>query len=322
LGLVLACGRCDGCLAWLQTGRQIRWMSWKTPFSLAIEAFNRSLADNVAVLAAGLAFYALISIAPLLVITISLAGLVFGEQAAEGQIVGELGELIGREGAVLLQEMIRRTSRPGASVTAAVLGVLVLLFGASRLFGALETSLNGIWGVRLNAPAGVVAGALSVIKYRFLSFLMVLGTGFLLLVSLVISAALAAAQTYFSDALPGWGVLWQWLSALVNFGITTLMFAAILRGVPDLVLRWRDVVVGALVTSVLFSIGRFLMGLYLGQGSFASAYGAAGSLVILLFWLYYSAQILLLGAEFTKVYAEHRGVRPRTRMGATLAPRS
>jgi membrane protein len=293
-------------------------MTWKTPFLIAADAFYRSLDDNVAMLAAGLAFYSLISLAPLLVIAISVAGLVFGQQAAEGEVVAQLADLLGRDGAAAVQEMIRRTSRPGASVTATTIGVLVLLFGASRLFGALEVSLNSIWGVRVTSPPGVIAGAINVIKHRFLSFLMVLGTGFLLLVSLLISAALAAVHKYFHGLLPGWDIFWQWINTIASFGVSILVFAAILRGVPDVVLRWRDVLVGAVVTGLLFGIGRFLMGMYLGRGSFGSTYGAAGSLVVLLFWVYYSAQILLLGAEFTKVYMERRGVRPQTRLNAQL----
>jgi membrane protein len=293
-------------------------MTWKAPASMAVEAFYRSLDDNVALLAAGLAFYSLVSIAPLLVISISVAGLVFGQQAVEGEVVAQLADLLGRDGAAAVQELIRRTSRPNASVTATSIGVLVLLFGASRLFGALEVSLNSIWGVRMASPPGMIAGAVNVIKHRFLSFLMVLGTGFLLLVSLLVSAVLAVANKYFHGLLPGWDILWQWINAIASFGVSILIFAAILRGVPDVVLRWRDVLVGAVATSLLFGIGRFLLGMYLGRGSFGSTYGAAGSLVVLLFWVYYSAQILLLGAEFTKVYAERRGVRPQTRMEAQL----
>lgn len=298
--------------------RQVKAMHWKTPFIMAYDAFNRSLEDNVALLSAGIAFYALVSLAPLLVIAISVAGLVFGQEAAEGEVLAQLSGLIGREGGLAVQEMIRRTSEPGSSLVAAGLGLIILLFGASRLFGALETSLNAVWGVRLAAPAGLVAGAINVLKYRFLSFLMVLGTGFLLLVSLLVSAALAAINTYFSGLMPGWEHFWQVVNMVAGFVVSTLIFAAILRGVPDVVLRWRDVLVGALVTAVLFTAGRFLLGMYLGGGSFATAYGAAGSLVIVLFWLYYSSQIVLLGAEFTKVYVERRGVVPRTRLGASI----
>lgn len=301
---------------------QIPYMPWKTPFVMAWQTVNQSFEDNVPLLAAGVAFYALISIAPLLVIIISVAGLVFGQDAAEGQIVAELADLIGREGARVLQEMVRRSSQPSASITATVIGVLVLLFGAMRLFWALQAALNSIWGVHIKAAPSLIGGLIATLRDRLFSLLMVLGTVFLLLISLVVSATLTAAITYFQALLPGTELIWRWASFLMNFIITTLIFAAILRGVPDVVLRWRDVMVGAVVTSLLFSLGRYLMGMYLGGGSFGTVYGAAASLVIILFWVYYSVQILCLGAEFTKLYVRRFGGDVETRKRAEFMSRA
>jgi membrane protein len=296
-------------------------MHWKTPFTMAWQTVTQSFEDNVPLLAAGVAFYALISIAPLMIIVIAVAGLVFGQDAAEGQIVAELADLMGQEGARVIQEMVRRSSQPSASITATAIGVFVLLFGAMRLFGALQTVLNSIWGVHIKSTSSLVGGVLATLRDRFFSLLMVLGTVFLLLTSLVVSAALTAVITYFRELLPSTELIWRWASFLVGFVITTGIFAAILRGVPDVVLRWRDVAVGAVVTSLLFSLGRYLMGMYLGGGSFGSVYGAAASLVIILFWIYYSVQILCLGAEFTKLYVRRFGGDVETRKRAEFMSR-
>lgn len=280
-------------------------MNWKTSLRLIYDSFSQALADNVPLLTAGIAFYSLVSLAPLIVVAVAVAGLVFGHEAAQGEVFEQLRALMGAEGAQAVQGMILRSSETGRGAVATALGVLVLLFGASRLFAALRITLNTIWGVQARSDWGMTG----MVRDRLSAFLMVLGTGFLLLVSLLLSAALAAITKYFTALLPGANLLWRLLDLLLNFGLTWLIFGLILQVVPDVRLAWRDVILGALLTSLLFGLGRYLIGLYLGQGSFASVYGAAGSLVILLFWIYYSAQILCLGAEFTKLYARRRGAR-------------
>ncbi len=259
--------------------------------------------DKAPRLAAALAYYMAFSLAPLLVIVIAVAGLVYGQDAAQNRIVGEISGLIGRQGAEQVQAMIAGASKVSSGVVATVLGIITLLFGASGVFGQLQDALNTIWEVRPKPGQGFIA----MVRQRFFSFTMVLGTAFLLLVSLVMAAAVAA----FSDILLG-GIAWaepllQALNFLFSLLVTTLLFALIFKIVPDVEIHWRDVWIGAVFTALMFSLGRLALGLYLGQGSFGSSYGAAGSLVIIMLWIYYSAQILFFGAEFTQVYATRYG---------------
>jgi membrane protein len=259
--------------------------------------------DNATRLAAALAYYAVFSVAPLLIIAIAVAGLVFGREAAQGEIFRQLDGLIGAQGAAAVQEMVKNAAQPESGVAAGLIGFVMLLFGASGVTGELKSALNAIW----NVPPPPAGGMLFMLRERLLSLSLVLGVGFILMVSLVISAGVAAMGRYFSAWLPGSEVLLQ----AVNFGaslvVITLMFMIIFRFVPDAKLGWGDVWLGAAVTAVLFSIGKLLIGLYLGKGSLGSAYGAAGSLVIFLAWVYYSAQILFFGAELTQVYAREHG---------------
>jgi membrane protein len=260
--------------------------------------------DKVPLWAAALAYYTIFSLAPLLLIAISIAGLVFGEEAARGEIVGQIRGLVGQQGAEAIQGMIQNVNRPGSGGTlATIVGVVTLLFGASGVFGQLQDALNTIWGVKPKPGQGIA----SFIQARFLSFAMVLVIGFLLLVSLVLSAALAAITTFFSHFLPTFVALGQLLNFVVSFGFITLLFAAIYKFLPDVNVAWKDLWIGAATTSLLFNVGKFLIGLYLGNSGTTSAYGAAGSLVVLLLWVFYSAQIILFGAEFTQVFAKHRG---------------
>lgn len=268
--------------------------------------------DKAARLGAALAYYTIFSLAPLLVIAIAVAGLVFGQEAAQGQIMNQIAGLIGPQNAQLLQTMIQNASQPGTSIVATVLGLATLLLGATGVFGQLQDALNTMWEVQPKPGRGL----LGLIKDRFLSFAMVLGTGFLLLVSLVLSAALAALGTFVGGLLPAPGLVLEVINFIVSFGTITLLFAAIYKLLPDVKIAWRDVWIGAVVTALLFTIGRTLIGVYIGRTSTASTYGAAGALVVILLWTYYSAQILFLGAEFTQVYANRYGSRVQPARGA------
>lgn len=251
-------------------------------------------------LGAALAYYTIFSIAPLLVVSIAIAGLVFGEEAARGRIVETLGGLLGPQGAGAIETMVEKASlQEGRSLGASLVAFATILLGASGAFGQLQTALDEIWDVEPKTEGGVWR----FVRRRLLSFGMVLVIGFLLLVSLVVAAAVAALD----DVVGARSAAWQPLLALVHFvvsiALATLLFAAIFKVLPDRDVRWRDVWVGALVTALLFEAGKWAIGLYLGNASIGSMYGAAGSLVIVLVWVYYSAQILFLGAEFTQVWS-------------------
>lgn len=281
-------------------------MSWKTVYQIVRETYEGWSEDNAASSGAALAYYTLFSIAPLLVIVIALCGIVFGPEAARGQIVKELQGNVGPTAAQAIEKMIVRTSNPGSGTVATVIGVVVLLIGAVGVFNELQADLNRVWKVQPKPGRGW----LGVLKDRLLSFAMVLIIGLLLLVSMVASAALAALNQFLPPAsLPGGEILWRLINDVVSFVIITLLFAAIYKILPDIQIAWRDVWVGAVVTALLFTVGKFLIGLYLGRAGVTSAYGAAGSLVLILLWVYYSSQLLLFGAEFTRVYAEHCGTR-------------
>ena len=261
--------------------------------------------DNAARLGAALAFYSVLSLAPLLVIAIAIVALVFDEQAANGQILAQMQGLVGKEGALAIQAMIENAKRPDAGIIATVLGVATLLFGASGVFGELQSALNTIWEVQPKPGRGVWG----YIRDRFLSLTMVLGTGFLLLVSLLLSAGISGASQYLGDRWPGFGSVLHIANAGVSFLVVMLLFAMIFKFLPDVNVRWRDVWVGAALTALLFTLGKLLIGLYLGNMSIGSAYGAAGSFVVLVVWIYYSAQIMFFGAELTQVYAKRYGTK-------------
>jgi membrane protein len=289
-------------------------MTPREGWELTKETFSEWIDDKAPRLAAALAYYTLFSLAPLLIIAIGIAGLVFGEDAAQGRIMGEVQGMIGPRGAAFLQEMLAASREPSQSVTATVVGVAVLLFGATGVFGQLQDAMNTIWEVHQRPGRGWRGIATD----RFLSFAMVLGTGFLLLVSLALSAAFAAIGEYVGGVLPVPEVALQSVNFGVSFGLTTFLFALIFKVVPDAKIAWRDVWVGAALTALLFSIGKLVIGIYLGKSSVASTFGAAASPVVLMVWIYYSAQILFLGAEFTQVYATRHGSRIRPARGATL----
>ncbi|MBD2524246.1 YihY/virulence factor BrkB family protein [Nostoc sp. FACHB-133] len=278
-------------------------MNLQAILKLFQETFKEWSEDKASRLAAALAYYTIFSIAPLLIIVIAIAGAVFGEEAARGQIVGQIQGLVGIEGAKFLESAIQNANQPKTGAIASIISVVVLLLGATGLFTELQDAMNTIWEVKPKPGRGVT----NIIRLRILSFAMVIGIGFLLLVSLVISTALTTLVTYFSNLLPGVDFLWQLVNFLLSFAITTVLFGLIFKVLPDVKIAWSDVLVGASLTSVLFSIGRFLLGQYLGNGSFGSTYGAAGSLVVILAWVNYATQILFFGAEFTQVYARRYG---------------
>lgn len=261
--------------------------------------------DRAPRLGAALAYYTVFSLVPFLVVTIAVIGLVFGQEAAQSAILDQIANLVGEQSAAAIKEMIQRADQPSTGLVATGLAIATLLLGASGVFGQLQDALNTVWGVEPKEGRGVWG----FIKDRFLSFVAVLGTGFLLLVSLVLSSALAALGKWFSGLLPLPEAVLELLNFTVSFLIITGLFALIFKVLPDAKVAWRDVWVGAGLTAALFTIGKFALGLYLGKSNVASGYGAAGSLVLVLLWVYYSAQILLYGAEFTQVYANRLGER-------------
>lgn len=261
--------------------------------------------DNVTRLAASLAYYTLLSIAPLIILAIAVAGLAFGEEAAREHIAGELSGVVGGGAASAVQSIAKNAHTPGTGALSVTIGILVLLFGASGVFGELQSALNTVWDVAPKPGRGIGG----IIKDRFFSFTLVVGVAFLLLVSLVLSAALTWVGEFFEHTLPGGAALWQVLNFAISLAVVTSLFALMFKTLPDVHIQWRDVWVGAAVTAVLFTIGKFGLGIYLGSAGVSSAYGAAGSIVALVIWVYYSAQVLLVGAEFTEVYARRFGSR-------------
>jgi membrane protein len=273
--------------------------------------------DNVPHLGAALSYYTLFALAPILVIAMAIAGLVFGGQAVRGEIVGQIEALVGRDGGLAVQAMLEGAANRSSGKLAAVLGIITFFLGATGVFLELQTALNAIWRVKPKQHPNFLR---AMILDRIVSFGLVLAVGFLLLTSLVISAGLSAVSRYLGEAVPGATFLWTILNLLVSTGIITVLFALIYKVLPDVELGWRDVWVGALATAVLFAVGKFLIGLYLGTSSMASSYGAAGSVIVLLVWVFYSAQIVLLGAEFTRAFVELYGRRPPPSEFATKDP--
>jgi membrane protein len=262
------------------------------------------LDDYAPSMGAALAYYTLFSLAPLLIIAIAVAGLVFGQEAARGEIVAQMQGLIGHEGAVAVQGLLKSASAPDQDIAATLISTLMLIFGATTVFGELQSDLDRIWRVPATAKAN---GLWRLLRARLLSFGAALGLGFLLLVSLVVSAAIAAFGKWSYGFFEGREAYLHTLNFSISFAITTLLFAMIYKLMPRAKIAWRDVWVGAAVTSLLFEAGKLLIGLYLGTTSVASGFGAAGSLVVLLVWVYFSAQVFLLGAEFTWMYAHEYG---------------
>jgi membrane protein len=276
-------------------------------FNLLKDTIREWSEDGGNRLAAALAYYTTFSLAPLLVLVIAIAGLVGGREAAQTQTMAEVQDLLGTDGREFVQGMIESASRPTTGWTATLLGAVTLLFGALGVFGELQNSLNTIWEVKPKPARGFIDGVKRFILKRVVSFTMVLGVGFLLLASLVVSAAVSALGAYIGTRWPLADFWLQLINFIISFLVVTLLFAMIFKVLPEIKIAWKDVWLGAAVTSALFSLGKFLIGLYLGRSQVGNTFGAAGSLAILLVWIYYSAQILFFGAEFTQVYANRYG---------------
>lgn len=264
---------------------------------------------------AALSYYTLFSIAPLVYLVILVAGLVFGEEAARGEIFAQLRGLMGDQGASAIQSLLEAVREPPTGVMGTLVGVVALLVGATTVFAELQLDLDRIWQVPTPKR---VSSLWAILRARVLSFGMILGVGFLLIVSLMASAALAALGKWWAPQLGSWEMLAQALNITLSFSLFTAAFALIYKYIPRVRIEWHDVWIGALTTAVLFTVGEFALGLYLGKSAIASGFGAAGSLVVVLVWVYYSAQIFLFGAEYTWVYANAFGSRKAA--SATVQP--
>jgi membrane protein len=272
--------------------------------------------DNVPRMGAALAYYTLFSLAPVLVVAIAVAGLAFGQEAVRGEVVGQIQGLVGKEGAHAVQAMLEGAAKPSSSIPATIIGIITFFLGATGAFLELQNDLDAIWRVK---PKQSTSFLKSLVKQRLISFGLVLGFAFILLTSLLVSAALAALHTYMGNTFPGVAVLWEGLNVVVSLAVITALFAMIYKVLPDVQLSWSDVWVGGLVTAGLFTIGKSLIGFYIGTSAFESTYGAAGSVIVVLVWVYYSAQTILLGAEFTREYVTRFGRRPPPEEFATGA---
>jgi membrane protein len=280
---------------------------WKSALSLFSETFKQWNAHKAPKMGAALAYYAILSLAPLVILSLSLMSLLVQRSTAQTEIVDQFSALVGRQGGEMVATILAGTASTTAGVWSAIVGFVVLLIGASGAFGELQDSLNQIWDVKVADRPWT-----AMIKDRLLSFAMVFVIGFLLLVSLLLSAAISAAAKFLQGYLPANGAVWELGNAVVSVLVVTVLFALIFRILPDTYIAWRDVWVGAGLTAALFTIGKFLIGLYLGRAAVSSSYGAAGSLIIILLWTYYTSQILFFGAEFTRVFAHRFGTRQGT----------
>ena len=291
----------------------------KALWQLARDSFEAWIDDYAPSMGAAISYYTVFSIAPLLLIVIAIAGLVLGREAASGQIFSQLQAMMGDEGATAIEGMVESASSPGKSAIGALVGVATLLLGATTVFGELQSALDRIW----MAPAAEKKeGLWNLLRTRILSFGMILGIGFLLLVSLVVSAALSALGSWWAPLFGAWEALLQVVNFVFSFMVVTALFAMIYKWLPRADIGWHDVWIGAAATALLFTIGKFLIGLYIGKSSIVSGFGAAGSLAVVLVWVYYSAQIFLLGAEFTWIYAYRYGSRQGQELPAREAEKS
>jgi len=268
------------------------------------EVFTEWQKDDALTLGAALAYYTIFSIAPLLVLVIAIAGLVFGRAAAEGTLVTQIQDAMGPAGAKMIEGMIARASKPASGIAATVVSLATMVLGASGVFAQLQSSLNKIWEVQ-----GRRAGIRGQVNRHVTSATMIAGIGLLLLLSLAASAALGIVHEMIAARFPVLSVVLPLANLALSFAVVTAFFAMIFKLLPDIRIEWRDVTLGAVVTAILFAAGRSLIGLYLGRAGITSVYGAAGSLVLVLLWIYYSAQLLFLGAEFTEVYSRRFGSR-------------
>jgi membrane protein len=306
--------------------RRLRTIGWREIRYLLLRLVDDWYRHRVPRLGASLAFYTMLSMAPLLIVVLAVAGFVFGREAAAGQLVWQIRELVGLEGARVIQDLLKGAADPLAGGIATAVGLITLFFGASSVVAELRDALNTIWDVPTKETEFGLRSILAVLRERLASFAVVLAFGFLLLVSLAVNAAISAMGQYFSYWLPTSEWLLQIANSVISFLVIAILFAAMFRYLPDIHVTWGDVALGAFGTAVLFTAGKTLIGIYLGKASIGSTYGAAGSLVIMLVWVYYSAQIFFLGAEFTQAYATCFGSRPReghareTELRQTIAP--
>ena len=286
-------------------------------WTLIKSTVNGYIDDNALSRGAAIAYYTVFSLAPTLVIIVAITALVFGQKAAEGALSQQLQGLVGREAAVAIQGMVRSAWQTKSGWIATVIGLVTLLISATTVFGEMQAALNAIWRAE---PKGTTVTRY--LRVRAASLGLVATLGFLLAVSLVISAAIAAVQTYIGGLVPDVAILVRILNFFVSFVLIAVLFAAIYKILPDRQLQWRDVGTGAIVTALLFDIGKTLIGLYIGSTAVANSFGAAGALAVVLLWVYYSSQIFLLGAEFTRAYAERYGsLKQRAALAAPVAPR-
>ena len=287
-------------------------------YALGKKSVSAWVDDYAPSMGAAISYYTVFSIAPLLLIVIAVAGFVWGRDAVQGEIVGQLSGLIGREGAMGVQALIENANKPTKGLVATAISIVVLVIGATTVFAELQSALDRVWDV---PPAEKTTGIWATLRSRLLSLGFILGLGFLLSVSLVVSAGVAAFGGWVTGLFPGAEALLQIINSTVSLGVATILFAMIFKVMPQAKVSWRDVWVGAAVTAVLFEIGKALIGFYIGKSSVTSSFAAAGSLVVLLVWVYYSAQIFLLGAEFTWVYAhDHGSLATKSKASEASAP--
>ncbi len=287
-------------------------------WQLTKDVVNKALDDKVLRLSAALSYYSLFSLAPLVLIAVSVAGAFFGEEAASGLLAATLRSSIGQEAADAVQEMVLNTRQQSDNIIASIVGVLVLIVGATGVFGQLQDALNTVWSVQ-QKPGRVIR---TLLRDRLQSFGMVLGVGFLLLTSLILTTGLQIASDLIARLLPIPALFWTMLSNVVAFLVVAVLFGAIFRFLPDVEIEWKDVRYGAILTAGLFVMGKVVLAWYLGRAATASVYGSAGSLVLILLWVYYSSLIMLLGAEFTEVHARSRGRAIRPSKGAVRVTRT
>jgi membrane protein len=296
----------------------VRWHDIKFLFAESFEGWDKHKAPR---LGASLAFYTLLSLAPLLLVMVAIVGLVFGRVTAQHEVVRQVQMLIGTQGAKAIEALLQGSRNTTHGIVATIIGMITLLFGASGVMIELRDALNTIWEVPTPELVGVRSRIISYFKERLFSFAMLLTIGFILVVSLAISAWISALGAVSASVLPSMEIFLQILNALVSFAVVTFLFAAMYKIMPDVRIEWRDVVLGGAVTSLLFTVGKSLLGLYLGRASIASSYGAFASIVVLVIWVYYSGQIYFLGAEFTRTFANHYGSQPnRNPSGMIKAP--
>lgn len=286
---------------------------WLQLCKQAVGAWSDDYAPSMG---AALSYYSVFSMAPLLLIVIAVAGLVFGEEAARGELFGQLAGLMGVEAAKTMETLLVSVNKPAQGIVSTLIGVAVLLVGATTVFGELQDALDRIW----RAPARARSSGLwNLLHTRLLSFGMVLGIAFLLMISLVLGAVVSALGKWWGDAFIGWEIVAQLINIVLGFALTTGVFAMIYKIMPRVQVRWYDVWIGAAITAMLFTVGRFLIGLYIGKSGVASSFGAAGSLIVIFVWVYYSAQVFLMGAELTWHYAKTYGSM-RNLPGSVSAP--